>query len=435
MMQRFGFNTWLAVGVALGLLAGPGMARAGGFMIGEMAARSAGMGTAFTAVADDASAAWHNPAGVAFMQGVQAMIGGDVIVVPGIDYATNAATKGAGGVPVPATAFSSKNKTLFLPHAYATWTDPDSRFGTAISVNSPFGLETDWPATGNPFASKATFSRIRMVLVNPSIVYRLTDNLSIAGGATYANLFQVKLNNSLQDLSGNGDGWGGTAALMFRNDAFRLGVAYRSRIKVNIDGTAVGKGALAPAGSSLGSTSITLPDQVNVGLAWSPDEAWLFSVDVDWVNWKTFDAIDVQYASALYRTVLKNLQTAVGAPATGSTHLPENWKATVAFRVGAEWRYAPNMRARFGYVFDPTPIDDAYFTPAIPGNDRHLFSVGYGYDFGERVTLDLAYVFVYFKKRDQVASPVAPIGAPESVKNGSYKATAHIISASLSWRF
>jgi long-chain fatty acid transport protein len=102
----------------------------------------------------------------------------------------------------------------------------------------------------------------------------------------------------------------------------------------------------------------------------------------------------------------------------------------VAFRVGAEWRYAPNMRARFGYVFDPTPINDTYFTPAIPGNDRHLFSVGYGYDFSDRATIDLAYVFVYFKKRNQTAST----GLSASV-NGTYKATAHIVSASLSWKF
>jgi len=156
---------------------------------------------------------------------------------------------------------------------------------------------------------------------------------------------------------------------------------------------------------------------------------------VDWVNWKTFDAIDVQYASAAYRGSLSALQGAVLAPVTGATHLPENWKATVAFRVGAEWKYASNMRARFGYVFDPTPIRDADFTPAIPGNDRHIFSVGYGYDFNKKATLDLAYAFVYFQDRNQTASPGTPLGAPDSVKNGNYQSNVHIVAASLSYRF
>ncbi len=423
-MRRF--NLWLAGGVALAGMSGIGMAWAGGFMIGEMAARSAGMGSAFTAVADDASAAWHNPAGVAFMPGVQVMAGGDAIIVPATDFVANTAN------PKYPTAVKSSSETFFLPHVYATWKDPGSGFGTAISVNSPFGLKTDWPLTA-PFASKATLSQIKMVLVNPSIVYRLTEQLSVAGGVQYANMFTVDLNNTLQDLSGNGDGWGGSASLLFRQDGFSLGVTYRSRIKVKIDGTAILKAAGGIA--SLGSTSITLPDQVNVGLAWQPNEAWTLSADVDWVNWKTFDAIDVHYASAAYSSAVKQLQQNAGAPVLGYTHLPEQWKATVAFRAGVEWRYAPNMRARFGYVFDPTPINDTYFTPAIPGNDRQLFTIGYGYDFSPGATIDLAYAFVYFKNRNQTASPATPAGAPESVKNGSYKGQAHVIAASLAWRF
>lgn len=422
------FKRAVIAAVAL-LLAGVQPAHAGGFQIGEMAARATGMGSAFTAVSDDASAAWFNPAGVAFMHGVQAMVGSDVIIVPSVDFATNSAN------PWPVTASAgSKSETFFVPHAYFTYTDENSRFGTALSINSPFGLKTDWPAT-TPFASKNTFSQIRMVMVNPSIIYKISDNLSLAGGFDYAYLNKVQLDNTLQNLSGDGDGWGGNASIFYKGNNFNVGVTYRSRIRIGINGSAIAKGALAAAGSSSATTSITLPDQVNVGVAWMPNEAWTLSLDVDWVNWKTFDAINVQYASTLYRTVLAGLQGAVGAPATGTSNLPQNWKATVAARVGAEWKYASNMRARAGYVFDPTPINDTNFTPAIPGNDRHIFSVGYGYDFNRKATLDLAYAYVYFQNRNQTASPGIPAGAPDSVRNGAYKSNAHIVVASLSYRF
>jgi len=59
----------IAMTASVLLLAGIQPAYAGGFQIGEMATRSAGMGSAFTAVADDPSAAWHNPAGVAYIHG------------------------------------------------------------------------------------------------------------------------------------------------------------------------------------------------------------------------------------------------------------------------------------------------------------------------------------------------------------------------------
>ena len=88
------------------------------------------------------------------------------------------------------------------------------------------------------------------------------------------------------------------------------------------------------------------------------------------------------------------------------------------------------MRARFGYVFDPTPIKDADFSPGIPGNDRHIASIGFGYDMNANTTIDLAYAFVYFVDRSQTASTGANV-----VRNGEYKSTAHIAMASLSYRF
>jgi len=407
-------------------------AQAGGFQIPEMATRAAGMGSAFTAVSDDASAAWFNPAGVAFTEGSQVMIGGDALIIAGTKYNSNAATKGLGGAQIT-SAVNAKDQVFFVPHTYYTYMS-DAGLGAAISINAPFGLETDWPTTA-PFSSKNTFSRIQMIMVNPSVVFKLNNNFSIAAGVDYAYLNNVDLNNTLQNLNGNGDGWGGNVSMLYRDDAFSFGVTYRSQIKVNIDGTALAKSALAAAGVSAAKTQVTLPDQVNVGLAYKASDALLLSADVDWVNWKTFDAINISFASATYRAVLKGLQGAIGAPATGSANLPQNWKATVAFRLGAEWSLTPDMRLRGGYVFDPTPIKDVDFNPGIPGEDRHVFSLGYGYDFNENTTVDLAYAYVYFKKRYQTTSPATPPGSPNSVKNGTYKTDVHILAASLSYKF
>jgi len=412
------------------------VAQAGGFMIGEMATRSSGMASAFTAVSDDASAAWHNPAGVAFTEGSQLMVGGDVIFTSN-SYTSNAATTGPGGVPITNTANAS-DKTFIVPHAYFTHWDEGSKLGASLSINTPFGLETDWPTTA-AFSGKNTFSRIQMVMINPSVIFKLTDRLSIAAGFDYGYINNVDLDNTVQRMNGNGGGWGGNASLFYKGDGFNFGVNYRSRIKIDLDGnaTAVTGGALAGIGATVSSatTSVTLPDQVNVGLAIMPTDQLIVSADVDWVNWKTYDSIDIAYGSAAYRAAVSAIQGAIGAAVTGSTRLPQNWKATVAFRLGAEWAYNSQMRARLGYVFDPTPINDADFSPSVPGNDRHIFSVGYGFDLSQSTTIDLGYAYVYFKDRNQVASPTTPPGSPDSVKNGVYEANVHIAMASLNYRF
>ena len=410
--------------------------QAGGFMIGEMATRSSGMGSAFTAVSDDASAAWHNPAGVAFSEGNQLMVGGAVIFTNS-SYSSNAATTGPGGVPITNTADATK-QTVVVPHAYFTHWNDSSNLGASLSINAPFGLETEWPTTA-AFSGKNTFSRIQMVMVNPSIIFKLSDRLSISAGVDYGYINNVDLDNTVQRLNGNGDGWGGNASIFYKGDGFNFGVNYRSRIKIDLDGnaTAVAGGPLAGIGATVTSatTSVTLPDQVNVGLAIMPTDQLTISADVDWVNWKTYDSIDINYASAAYRGAVSAIQGAIGAPVTGSTILPQNWKATTAFRLGLEWDYNDQMRARLGYVFDPTPINDADFSPSVPGNDRHIFSVGYGFDLNESATIDLAYAYVYFKDRNQTASPATPLGSPNSVKNGVYKSSVHIAMASLAYRF
>ncbi|HXH64477.1 MAG TPA: outer membrane protein transport protein, partial [Mariprofundaceae bacterium] len=103
---------------------------------------------------------------------------------------------------------------------------------------------------------------------------------------------------------------------------------------------------------------------------------------------------------------------------------------TWAFRMGAEWRFAPTMRVRAGYTYDPTPINDPYFTPLIPGNDRQAVHLGYGIDLSKHATVDLAYVFVWLKDRNQTQSTGTNI-----VRNGTYKTTINLAGASLTYHF
>jgi len=403
------------------------VAQAGGFQIGEMASRATGMGGAFTAVADDASAAWYNPAGVAFSTGSQVMAGGAVIVAPGTDYSPNASTVSLPGFPASAKT-SSQSKTFVAPHLYYTHWDEHSGLGSSISINAPYGLETRW-SDSSSLASSNTFSKISMLSVNPSVIFKLTDNLALSGGFSYAYLNSVNLDNAFQRLEGrNKNGWGGTASLMLKQGDVTLGVNYRSRIAIDIRaGKITGGAALAAVpviGPSLvgavtsGNTAITLPDQISVGLAWQINKQWLISGEVDWVNWKTFDAIQISYAPSTLSTVLTT--------GSNSKTIPENWKATTTLRLGAEWQYQPDTRFRAGYVFDPSPIPDATFSPSIPGNDRHLFSLGYSHDLSSSLTIDLAYAYVYFQTRKQTTSTGA-----NAVRNGSYKTGVHIAAASL----
>jgi len=416
------------IALACLLLSWTHAAWAGGLAIGDKSARASGMGNAFTAVADDASAAWFNPAGVAFTTGTKIMLGSASIIVPGTKYSPNSATISLPGF-TPQAATKSEGKTFFVPHLYYTYWDEKSMLGAAISVNAPFGLETDWSKTSS-LASSSTVSKLSLVTINPSVIFKLNKYISISAGFTYVYLNSIRLDNLFQSLEARDkNGWGGTASAMLHAGNFSLGITYRSSVHIAINGgTAIGGPALAGealvGAKATGNTSMTLPDNTNIGLAWRPNHSWLLSLDADWTNWSRFREVRINYAPS----ALASSKLLTGG--TGTHVLTEQWRDTITFRAGMEWRFYPHMRARLGYAFDPTPVNDTYFAPSTPDNDSHIFSLGYSIGLNDSTRLDIAYSYVYIRKRDQRAST-----GNDAVRNGSYSSNAQVVSTSLQYAF
>ncbi len=396
----------------IGLLVSPVLAQAGGFFIPEQGSKAVGMANAFTGVADDPSANWYNPAGLAF-QGTSIMAGGDVLL-PNNEYVTGGAS------------YSAKKEAFFIPQVYGNYALDSMPVSIGVGINAPFGLSTDWTNSNAPFskvtagADSVTFSQIEAIQANLNVAYKISDHLAIAAGGVYYNATKVHLDNALLEIKGDGDGFGGNAALIYKDGSFSFGVNYRSRVKIDVTGTATG---LAPLGAPFvgmsggATTSVTLPDIVMVGATWQATPSIMLTAQADWTNWKTFDAINLQFQPSFLNVV------------TGTSKIvPENYKATTTLRIGAEWAYSNSMRARIGYVNDPTPTSTPDVSPRLPGNDRQLLTLGWGMDINPAMTVDLAYAYVWLD--DRVLT-----NANTPIYNGTYKSDVHIISGSLNYRF
>ncbi len=386
---------------------------ASGFAVKDQGTKAMSLANAFTGVADDTTAAWYNPAALVFQDGVSVTAGGQV-VIPTVDYT---APNGK--------AYSMDKKNHVIPFGYLSYNLEDSPLTFALAVNAPFGLSTDWTNSGAPFTKASTdpkkkpltFSEIKMVNVNPSIAYQINENISIAVGVMYFDVTNVAFDNSVITQHGNGDGWGGNAAIFYKGDGFNAGLTYRSRVKVDVAGTATGIGGLASFGSTSVTSGVTFPDMVSGGFSFHPSESVLVSAQVDWVNWKTFDQLTFKRGRA------------IGSIPANTPPVPENWKATTSFALGAEWSFQEDMHLRAGYSFDPTPIDAVEFSPRIADNDRHFFTIGYGQDFAENGTLNLAYGYILANNLNQTASD------PARQRNGTYKANINIFSADYTYYF
>jgi len=389
------------------LFAGLQTAQAGGYQIPEMGAKAMGMGNAFTAVADDASALWYNPAGLAFATTGQVMLGG-TLIAPNTRFTSNAGVR-----------TEPKNDLGLAPYVYISDVQQDTGIAWGLGVNAPFGTKVDWPTTA-PFAANALFGNLEVLVFNPNIAFKISDNFSIAAGVDYGWLKNVDFDTAGFKQNFHGDGWGYNLGALFKSDMLNIGVTYRSKITVDANGTS---SLLSPAvGTSLNTIQVTLPDMLSAGFAFFPVDNVTVSVNVDWVNWKKFNELAFKYNPAL--------------PLLGSSKtVPQNWKATTAFRLGLEWAYSQDLRFRSGYTYDPSAISDVEFTPLLPSNDIQTFSVGLGYDMSDALTVDLAYMYVLFKDRQQVASVSIPGVNNNATRNGLYQTNIHLISGSLSYHF
>jgi len=388
---------------------------ASGYMIPEQGTKAMGMSNAFSAIADDASANWFNPAGLSFQDNNVSING--VFVAPVNEFETGGQT------------YSAKKATHFIPQVYIRYGADDSKLSYGLGINAPFGLSVDWTDSGAPFsqltagADSVTFSEIQGVHVNPNVSYQVNDDLSVALGVQYYNIFKVNLDSHALKINGSGDGFGGNLAFMYKTDSWSVGGSYRSKVKIDLTGTEVGGQLLAALGASAlvgvsadASTSLTIPDLQTLSIAYNVTPDLLLSVQVDRTNWATFDKIEIQNGAPI--------STAVGSTKT----IPENWKATIAIRLGSEWKMDKVSRLRAGYTYDPTPTNETDFSPRLPGNDRQLVSIGYGRDLSENLTMDLAYMYGWLKDRTAVAPTKAAY-------QGVYKGTVSLFSAAIKYSY
>ena len=162
-----------------------------------------------------------------------------------------------------------------------------------------------------------------------------------------------------------------------------------------------------------------------------PTDTLTISAEADWTNWGKFDQLAFNYGSP------------VGLPAPlppqSSSVTQQEWHPTVAAKIGIEWKVQDDLRLRVGYNFDPSPVNAKNFTPALPLEDRHIFSIGAGYDFTKALTMDVAYMYVKQKDINQTVS-TGPAGlpgglTPQSIRNGRYESSAHLFGLSANYHF
>lgn len=425
------------------LLAMSGGAAASGFALIEQS--GSGLGNAHAggaASAEDASTIFFNPAGMSRLSGKQVAVAGNMIR-PSAKYSgtvTDLAPLQVAGT----AAGGDAGDWALVPNAYfAMEVNPGMRVG--LGINVPFGLQTKYDANWMG-RFQGVKSKIETINLNPSVSFQVGDSVSIGAGLNYQRikgelsgvtnysaaafaggaLALVGANQEgLSMLTGNDSAWGYNLGALFNlSPQTRVGVAYRSRIKYNLNGSVTFANRPAALAAALPDQAVTLaitmPDSFSVSAFHQLDDKWDVMADASWTGWSVFQQLNVLKTN--------------GAPLGAAT--PENWKDTWRVALGTNYHYNSQWMARAGVAFDQAPVSDTFRTVRIPDADRTWLSVGGQYKPSKESALDFGYAHLFVNKANLNQSAAAnPDLAGKGYLAGSYNNSVDILSVQYTHNF
>lgn len=447
----------VAAAVAFGTA---GDALAAGYALAGVGARANGMGGAFHAVADDATAIYWNPGALATLKGWNAVLGGAGIVLSGTFKPID-----------PLTGYDERVSTDLnadiapVPYGAIAW--GNGKIGAALGFYVPHGLKLDWDLFDLPRGYNDDISYpeydwtvdLKVIDVQPTLALRVNDRVFFGAGLnvhiTEATLQRIRLtatglsypiNYLPTDVVINGDGIGYDAVAGFFVEPSKrtsLALVYRFGSTVEIDGTATLTSYMPEAldyarktGDKIqiktdATTELNIPSSISCGGAVRPNESSLLSASVTWTNWSAFESLVLDFVNDDDEG--NPLMVAGLAPLEDSA-LTYNWEDSWRFSVGGELS-ASAFAFRAGYYYETSATIAETLSPLIPDvNPQQSFNFGLGAKLTDRIRIDG--IFEYFLEMNETIDVAAPAdAAPADYENltGEYTAAINAFNIQLTY--
>ena len=398
------------------------MSFANGLNLNGIGPRAVAMGGAFVGLADDFSAVFWNPAGLAnIKQKYIAFYGFDLI--PSMTYKLETPIPGIG---VDATAITKH----YLGGLAGYYQPVSDNLVLGLAVYSPSGLGIEWDGAdlasisgppGLPNPNIDWKSKIFMITISPTLAYQVSEQIMLGFAlninygsfdmSRYAGYQMVQnpyypflspdpfliFDFEQQTLKMTGWGFGATFGLLVKpSDMFSLGLTMRTPSKIGFSGDVEisNIGVLEPIlGVSIPSKSgaeadVTWPMWIAGGIAFSPSEQFTLTFDVQWTQWSKLDEVKLTLADQTWGLILDD----------EDTKLAFRWEDKVQIRFGAEYWLSPKFALRAGYYYDPGPAPDQTRNILLPVTDFNGFAGGFGYNING-VVIDFAVEYLVGKEK------------------------------------
>lgn len=423
-----------------------GSLSAAAFQIYSQSANSLGYAHAdMAALADDASTAWYNPAGMTKLCSPEICFGGsffwikeefnskvgfgsltdllayeDGILTTFPEQALFESFRAPRVVGNTFPIFPSFNAVLPL-HYY------DFHFAIGLAIDSPWGLESDYSYSHVRTYAEQTL--IESLQINPSVAFGYRG-FSFAVGYG-RELLETKITASIINAGAyfRLRGWDNTynLAFMYQVDpTLCVGATYRPGMTHHIKGNSSILFSDAEA-----TCRFKTPGVLTAGFKYDISRCWSLVGTVGYNLWSQIkeidiytgiDQIDVEPASlAIFENFIpaffplppdvKVKVDNIITLNTGVAKIEINGKDAVFLALGSKYVASDMWTLKMGFAYDQSPIRSGTRELRIPDNDHYLLSVGARCNFNEFVFADFGLEYIYTPKCGIQNNPILPVPA------------------------
>lgn len=457
-LQRFArFSTQASLALAVAAaLAIPLRAEAGAFQLPtDNAAGWARANAGGSLFANDPTAAFNNPAAMAFFTG-------PVLQVTGTGIRPSSQFKGSfrDEQGNPTTGNNPNGFGKFVPFPNMAFAAPVSdRLTLGGSLSVPFGLASEYSPTwqGRYFGSKTS---LESVAVSFSAGFKVNDQFSLGAGIL-GQRTKAQLNTMLDPY--------GTAAHLFgapvlgapqsgdvqlnvtvkKSFAFgyflgaeykptqqdSIGLSYHSRVNQTLGGHYALYGSAAAKGLIVAGPTVfpnaNLPVLNPNGAAASANLNTPAFASIDWLHVFS-DRLSVaatmkwtQWSSFQNLVLTSNGQTLVS--------LPQKYSNSLMYAIGGDYKLNDQWTLRAGVGYDETPTNIISRDPRIPDGARRLLGFGVGYQATDRMTVDLGYQHQFVGNTS--VNQTNQVGLGLGTMNGKFNDHGDVVSLTGTYRF
>nr|WP_229203744.1 outer membrane protein transport protein [Campylobacter anatolicus] len=411
--------------VILGLATVCSLLNASGYKVPEQSADSVALLASNVAMSFGADAAYYNPANMMFLDHSGHYVEGTL----GWFHIDSVGYKKDDGSVYNSNNFDTLASTFSFvsPEYYENW-----RFGLALAV--PAGVGIGWDDKEAAFSAHRF--KLKVIELNPTIAYRVSDNFAIAAGAR-AVYSKGRVANDYgivgkRELEGDSIDYGYNVALTYRPiENLSLAATYRSKVDLSIKGDATGT-FIDPRANYSGAANveIPLPAQLVLAAGYKFNDLTLL-LAYERTYWSKFKGYDFDYPNATNAQLTNPLFVGFMDKATN-----RKYQDTSTYRVGLAYEVTDKLRLMLGFTYDEDASYDSYNTSLdLPNTKSRAYSTGLNYQISPNLEIALGYLY---QRRDAKRATSVPSGYARSVQtmNGEFdRASIQIVATSIKYKF